>query len=270
MTMLDDPRQVAEQYRTPANFDARVRLYERFANGPARWLERAFDHIGLREGERVLDIGCGTGNIWRDNRDRLPRGVDLLLADASQGMLDEAAARLAASGIGARFEVADVQHMPFESHAFDVVIANHMLYHVGDRTAALAELARVVRASGRCVVSTNDWTHLIELRELTDRFGIPTALRRVGREAGFFDAEQAAAELSEAFAAVSATRFHDSLDVTDSEALVAYVRSMTRSAEVDESRFERLRAHADLQIERVGSVHLTTSVVGFEARRSRV
>lgn len=268
MNALDDPEQVAAQYRDSANFDARVRIYELFANSPVPWLERAYHGFGLTSGERVLDVGCGTGNIWRDNSMRLPAGIDLTLADQSQGMLDEAADRLGRCGVDARFEVVDVQQMPYASDHFDLVIANHMLYHVRDRAAAIAELRRVVRPAGRCIISTNDWPHLIELRELIDRFGIETAMRRVGREPGFFDAETAGDELSEVFDSVSPTWFHDSLDVADADVLCDYVRSMAHKGERNAERMELLRKHAREQIARLGGVHITTSVVAFETRKN--
>ena len=276
MRVLDDPEQVEEQYRSSANFDARVRIYELYANGPVPWLEWAYQGLALREGERVLDVGCGPGNIWRDNAAHLPSGVELTLADQSQGMLDAAAERLGDCGIEARFEVADVQDMPYASDSFDLVLANHMMYHVPDRTAALAELRRAVRPGGRCIISTNDWPHLIELRELIDRFEIPTAMRRVGRDEHFFDAERAGEELSGLFDSVSTSRFHDSLDVADADVLIAYIESMTIQSTTNqmadsENRVVELgplRSHARAQIARLGSIHITTSVVAFEVGKN--
>ena len=268
MTLLDDPEQVGKQYRDSANFDSRVRIYELYANGPVPWLARSYQSLALREAERVLDVGCGPGNIWCHNAAQLPVGIELTLADQSQGMLDEAASRMIRCGVEARFEVADVQDMPFASDSFDVAAANHMLYHVPDRKAALGELRRVVRPGGRCIISTNDWPHLIELRELIDRFQIPTAMRRVGREEGFFDAEQAGMELCALFDSVTPTRFHDSLDLADADVLVAYVESMLDTGKRSEANLERLRDHAREQIARLGSLHMTTSIVVFEAREN--
>jgi ubiquinone/menaquinone biosynthesis C-methylase UbiE len=265
---LDDPEEVEAQYHSSANFDARVRIYERYANSPVPWLAHVYQFLALRGGERVLDVGCGPGNIWRDNAANLPGGVELTLADLSQGMLDEAAERLCGCGLDARFEVADVQSLPYSADSFDLVVANHMLYHVTDRAAALRELHRVVRSGGRCIISTNDWPHLIELRELIDRFEIPNAMRRVGRENGFFDAEQAGNELCALFDAVTSKRFHDSLDVADADTLVAYVRSMSPTGSRSEAALGRLHSHASGQIARLGSLHITTSVVTFDARKN--
>ncbi len=268
MKRLDDPEQVEAQYRNSANFDARVRIYELFANGPIPWLEWAYQQLALVGGERVLDVGCGTGNIWRDNRAHLPAGIELTLADSSQGMLDEAAERLGRARVEARFDAVDVQQIPYASDAFDLVVSNHMMYHVPDRAAALSELRRVVRPGGRCVVSTNDWPHLIELRELIDRFEIETAMRRVGRTEDFFDAEGAGNELCAVFDSVSQHWFHDSLDVADADVLCAYVASMAHTGARSAQKMERLASHAREQIARLGSIHITTSVVTYVARKN--
>lgn len=173
MGRLDDPDEVKTQYMDSSNLDARVRIYELFSRDAVPWLSWSHDRLALRPGERVLDVGCGRGDIWRFNTDRLPEGVHVTLADQSPGMLNEARDRLSDCKLQTRFDVADIESLPYRDDAFDLVISNHVLYHVPDRLAALRELKRVVRSSGRCIISTNDWTHLIELRELVARFRVP-------------------------------------------------------------------------------------------------
>jgi ubiquinone/menaquinone biosynthesis C-methylase UbiE len=73
----------------------------------------------------VLEVGCGDGNIWRENLDRIPPGWRLTLTDFSPGMVDAARAVL---GDRAEYAVADVQELPFSDASFDAVIANHMLF----------------------------------------------------------------------------------------------------------------------------------------------
>ncbi|HXZ86896.1 MAG TPA: methyltransferase domain-containing protein [Myxococcota bacterium] len=127
---LDDPRFVAEQYRSSANFDARARIYELFDVREERWPAWLFSRLGLRSGERVLEVGCGTGILWSANAARIPAGVSLTLTDLSPGMLASARARLDRLAPAPRFARADVQALPFPEASFDLVVANHMLYHV--------------------------------------------------------------------------------------------------------------------------------------------
>ena len=61
---------LAAQYATSANLAARIALHQRCSTntyGLQRWI---FDRLDLREGERVLEIACGTGSLWRENADR--------------------------------------------------------------------------------------------------------------------------------------------------------------------------------------------------------
>ena len=266
MRRLDDPDEVEAQYNNSANFDARVRIYPLYAQNPQPLTEWVFDRLALDARDSVLEVGCGTGNVWRDNAARLPEKLDLTLSDLSQGMLREARQRLEACDVAARFEIADAQQLPFDSKAYDLVVANHMLYHVPDRPAALSELARVVAPIGRCIIVTNDWPHLIELRELLERFEVRTMMRGVGREPGFFDAETAAEEISVCFKSVRCHRYRDFLEVTDADVLADYVRSLAPAAGHDPDGYERLHEHVAEQISRLGSFSISTSVVLFEAR----
>src|SRR5919108_178157 len=61
---------------------------------------------------------------------------------------------------------ADAQALPFDPDEFDVVVANHMLYHVPDPALAVAELARVLRPGGTLLAATNGHRHLRELGEI--------------------------------------------------------------------------------------------------------
>jgi SAM-dependent methyltransferase len=257
---LAEPAHVAEQYRDSARFDARIRIYELYDASPERWPHWLFPRFGLAKGERVLELGCGTGNVWRENAERVPEGVELTLTDLSPGMLDQARARLAGLPLAFALRQADAQAIPFPDARFDVVIANHMLYHVPDRARALCEVARVLRPGGRFLAGTNAWTHLMELRELLTRFGVETALLPGLRDPDGFDLERAAEEISEVLAVTGVERRTSALEIRDVEPLVDYVHSMREGARSDDVTMDRLRAHVARQIVRMGSFHIGTAV----------
>ena len=264
---LSDRGYVAEQYRSSDHFDARVRIYELFETRAERWPVWLFSRLGLASGERLLELGCGTGVLWRENAARIPAGASLTLADLSNGMLDTARARLAGLSPQPHFARADAQSLPFPDGRVDLVMANHMLYHVPDRGRALAELARVLAPGGRLVVATNAWTHLLELRELVHRLGIG-ALLPPRRDASEFDLETAADEVSQVLPIERVERRDSALEVTDVEVLVAYVRSVER-APTPEAALARLRAHVARQIELAGSFHVGIAA-GYVAARARI
>ena len=72
--------------------------------------------------------------MWADPDVTVPSGVELTVTDLSPGMVDEATARIVATGRFDRVhgQVADVMALPFDDRSFDRVVADHMLYHAPD------------------------------------------------------------------------------------------------------------------------------------------
>jgi cyclopropane fatty-acyl-phospholipid synthase-like methyltransferase len=62
------------QYRDSRNLSARINLHERFSTNPLRWHRWVFEHLRLPESARVLELGCGTSNLWKQNAERIPAG----------------------------------------------------------------------------------------------------------------------------------------------------------------------------------------------------
>ena len=120
-----------------------------------------FARLGLRPHERVLDLGCGGG---RHAYESLRRGADVVALDASDTELKDVAVLLAAmvgegeasGGVGAAVN-GNALALPFPDRAFDRVIAAEVLEHIPRDTAALAELARVLRPGGTMAVTVPRW-----------------------------------------------------------------------------------------------------------------
>ena len=101
-------------------------------------------------GRRILDVGCGSGPLMADLRDR---GASVTGFDLSAAMVDLARARL---GDDADLHVADLAApLPFADEAYDDAVASLVLHYLEDWTGPLAELRRVMRPGGRLLVSVN-------------------------------------------------------------------------------------------------------------------
>jgi ubiquinone/menaquinone biosynthesis C-methylase UbiE len=208
-----------EQYRTDANLQARIALHARFSTNPG-WSAWLFDREAPPPAARVLEVGCGPATIlWGANLERIDPSWRLTLADSSPGMIDAAREVL---GDRAEFVVADVQELPFQDESFDVVLANHMLYHVPDRPQALAEIRRVLVPAGVFHASTNGTGHMQELGELTADWW------PYERHIAAFGLESAPAQLEPFFTDVRVERYPDDLAVTEVEPVLAYLRSAER------------------------------------------
>ena len=260
--MTDRKYLVEDQYRDPGNLRDRAQLHARFSVNPRGWLPWVFDRFDFGEEARLLDLGCGPGNLWRANRARIPSGWEITLADLSPGMLDAARQTLGKERFS--YRVADAQDLPFDNDRFDGVIANHMLYHVPDRARALDELRRVLRADGRLYAATNG---------RTDRIGLGAWVRQAMHQEDqhpeestleLFSLETGRAQLKRVFASVVIHRYEDALEITEVEPLIAYVRSIGTMAP-NPNKLDELRDAAALEIERNGCLRLAKNTGVFEA-----
>lgn len=103
--------------------------------------------LGVQEGDRVLDAGCGTGRALPALREAVgPRGT-VLAADLTPEML-QAAVRAGRGGHGALL-LADVTRLPLPDAALDAVFAAGLISHLPAPVGGFTELARVVRPGGR-------------------------------------------------------------------------------------------------------------------------
>jgi SAM-dependent methyltransferase len=109
-------------------------------------------HLAARPGERILDVGCGTGDDalrWADLVG--PDGV-VIGVDRSNELLQVARDRLGGTNLPAKFLHGDATDLPFPDAFFNAVSASRVLIHTPDPAQALAEFARVTRTDGRVVV----------------------------------------------------------------------------------------------------------------------
>jgi SAM-dependent methyltransferase len=121
-----------------------------------------FDRLGLRRGDRVLDMGCGAG---RHAFEMYRRGGDVVAFDQDgdelAGVLDLFAAMRDAGevpdGAEADIKQGDALSLPFADGEFDRVVAAEVLEHIPDDTTAISELARVLRPGGTMAVTVPRW-----------------------------------------------------------------------------------------------------------------
>src|SRR5262249_6667828 len=111
-----------------------------------------------KPGERVLDVGCGTGIVAREVASRLGATAAITAVDLSANMLAVASATAAPEGLTIEWREGNAERLPFHDGAFDLVLCQFALMFVADKAAALSEMHRVVTGSGRVLI--NVWQGL--------------------------------------------------------------------------------------------------------------
>jgi ubiquinone/menaquinone biosynthesis C-methylase UbiE len=174
-------------------------MYERWLVGPLfrPWAELTLDEVGLSQGDRLLDVACGTGIVARVARERLGAGRHIVGVDISPGMLAVASASV--SDIDWR--EGDANALPLhDDEQFDVVVCQQGLQFFPNKAVATAQLRRALATGGRLAVTTwrsdDEIPFFRELRGVAERslgaildqrhsFGNAGPLEKLLQNAGF-------------------------------------------------------------------------------------
>jgi SAM-dependent methyltransferase len=182
---------------------------EHFDRSVAVYHQRLLDLAAIGERDRVLDVGCGTGQTTRDAARAASAGSALGI-DLSSRMLDYARRRAADEGVtNATFAQADAQIHAFDPGAYDVAISRTAAMFFGDHAAAFRNIRSALRPGGHLALTTwqplagNEWIREISGALAAGRdlpappadgpgpFALsdPDRVRRVLTDAGFTDIE---------------------------------------------------------------------------------
>ncbi len=139
--------------------------YERLAARFAPVQDELVGRLGIRAGERALDLATGTGEVAR----RLARlGANVSAIDIAGPMLEKARASSAKEGLEIAFELGDVEYLPYDDASFDVLASNFGVVFAPDHANVASEVARVTRPGGR--LGFTAWKPNPKLGELYRRF----------------------------------------------------------------------------------------------------
>ena len=241
-----------DQYGDTSNLNARYELHARFSTNRRGWHPWVFDQFTAPSGGRILEVGCGPGYLWTHNADRIPAQWQVTLSDFSRGMVGAAGESLSRFEATFDFVVCDVQAIPFGDREFDVVVANHMLYHVPDRKKAFAEIRRVLKPGGRLYAAANGKGDKRSITELGRRVS-PRAFPDKEESSDWFSLESGRKELDKWFSDVRVRKYEDALRITESWPLVAYFKSFGR---LSDQELQELKKIADREVACRGAIHI--------------
>lgn len=211
---------IIEQYKNAKNLNDRILLHEKYSTNKQGWFSWLFEKIDFSRINRLLELGCGNGKLWQENKVEL-RNREIFLSDISDGMIDEVRNKL-----GSDFNciVANAEKIPFKDAYFDAILANHVLFYLNDLNLGLKEISRVLKCDGIFYCSTYGKEHMKEITEIVQNFDARINLSNHSLY-DIFGLENGEAILKHYFSNVERMDYQDSLEITESKPLIDYIMS---------------------------------------------
>jgi SAM-dependent methyltransferase len=252
------------QYKDPENLSARMALHSKHSRADVPWYAWLVGQIDWPGDGDVLEVGCGSGALWINVVGRVPH-LRLTLTDLSEGMVAAASTAVAPLEgldlVGVR--TCDAQELPFSDDAFDVVVANHMLYHVPDPRRAALEFARVLRPGGVVMAATNGPQHL---RAIADVSRAALGWSSLDATDGRFGRTTGEDILRSAFGSATWRRHPSTMVCTDPADVVAFIASSPAGQDASDEQMATLRDAVDARFaEEGGQMTITTEAGCFVA-----
>lgn len=210
------------QYMNASNISARIALHSRYSQNAKGWFPWVYENLSLKNGMKVLELGCGDGTLWKGRA--LPKKISITLTDISDGMIRDARRNLGDQNQRIGFYLCDLSALPFESDSFDMVIANHVLFYSDNLEKACGEICRVLKKDGIFVAGTYGRNHMKEIGELVSEFDDRIVLSS-NHLYELFGKENGEDILKPFFSHVEWREYEDGLCVTEAEPLISYVLS---------------------------------------------
>lgn len=125
MSALNNETAVKTQYASSANLSTRISIHAKYSTNKQDFGNWIAAHYPVSAGMSVLELGCGTGAAWLNQREIIDACSRITLTDFSEGMLAKTKDTLKQYST-IEYAVVDIQHIPYADQSFDMIIANMM------------------------------------------------------------------------------------------------------------------------------------------------
>ncbi len=221
MSKINDISVVKQQYATANNLGTRISIHDKYSTNKLGFGNWIFSNYRIDKGAKVLELGCGTGDMWKDKESVICTCSKIILSDFSEGMVATTRDNIG-SYDNIEYKVLDIQDIPYEDATFDIVIANMMLYHVPDIDKGLMEVRRVLKREGSFYCATYGEHGIIEyLSKILSAYGVEDNINKN------FTLQNGYEILSKIFSKVEKKEYIDSLAVTNIDDMVDYIYSLS-------------------------------------------
>ena len=209
----------------PNKIDLRNEIQAKYGDHPVPWFKWVFNFLDIPKSGRLLELGCGSGALWRENQKRIPESSALYLSDLSPEIVQQSKNNL--SGLHSKPYFLDInsQSLPFNEETFDAVLAIGLLDLVPNLHNALSESWRVLRPSGLLFASAGGKGHLQEMTELLRPYLSDDPKKVLGGNEEYFGLENGERILSSYFEEVIRHDYLASMSFTSLQPILNYVLS---------------------------------------------
>lgn len=211
------------QYKNHQNLTSRMNLWS-YGLNPVSLQKWIFSKINLQEYEQVLELGCGTGQLWIENFDKVPLTCSIILSDFSKELLNKAKENIKPLNLPIKFEIIDAEKIPYPTQIFDVVLGCHMLYHIPNIQRTLKSINSVLKPDGRFISTTVSQQHMLELKDFLSEFGLYSE-ERINLFSEFRN-ETGREVLKPFFAQIDFYEYINPVIITSVDPLMRYIKSM--------------------------------------------
>lgn len=216
-----------QQYNSADKLSARIHLHQNYSTTVESPISITFDLMleYLPQKVKILELGTGRGDLWKENAHRIPDDWDMTLTDLSAGMIADQKTFLGDLAERMTYEVVNAVEIPYPDNSFNAVLANYMLYHVPDRAKAIAEIRRVLKPDGVLFASTNGENHMKRMHVLAQQV---EEIKEVTKTwlAQTFSLQNGTAQLMQEFTDIRLRRFNNNLWVPEAQPIIDYIASM--------------------------------------------
>lgn len=263
--LSNEETNIIEQYKNAKNLNDRISLHEKYSTNKQGWFNWLFNQIDFSKVNRLLELGCGNGKLWQENRIDL-RNREIFLSDISEGMVEEVRNKL---GTDFNCIVADAEKIPFKDEYFDSIIANHVLFYLNDLNFGLKEIDRVLKSDGILYCSTYGKNHMKEITEIVQNFDSRISLSNHSLY-DIFGLENGESILKEYFFNIQRMDYKDSLEITESKPLIDYIMSCHGNQnEILGPRLNEFKEYIEELLENNGKIVVTKQAGLFICKKRR-
>jgi len=254
LTNLNKVENVKQQYNDDKNLNTRINFNTKYGTNKQGLISWLFGKYDFFEDCKILELGCGNGAQWENRIEDLPNGCTLILSDFSNGMVDIVGEKYSKHKNFSCQQI-DIQNISLPNETFDVVIANHMLYHVPELSKALSEVKRVLKTGGKFYSTTNSNGGMRVFLHEAFKYLDPNT--EAFTQLWSFSLENGQEILNKHFSDVQRFDFENSLSITETHDLLAWIKSTISIASYSEKDVDGLYNYFEAIRKRDGVINIS-------------